>query len=67
MADPSGPEKRVTKKTSELRGKIFFKLCPKAKPRSGLQNVFKMGQRAELRWEFVRTRTGSSRLEGQMG
>lgn len=67
MADPSGPEKRVTKKTSELRGKIFLKLCPKAKPRSGLQNVFKMGQRAELRWEFVRTRTGSSRLEGQRG
>lgn len=67
MASPSGPEKRVRKKTSELRGKIFFKLCPKVKPRSGPQYVFKMGQRAKLRQEFVRTRTGSSRLEGRRG
>lgn len=67
MASPSGPEKSVRKKTSELRGKIFFKLCPKVKPRSGPQYVFKMGQRAKLRREFVRTRTGSSRLEGRRG
>lgn len=67
MASPSGPEKRVRKKTSELKGKIFFKLCPKVKPRSGPQYVFKMGQRAKLRQEFVRTRTGSSRLEGRRG
>lgn len=67
MAGPSGPEKRVRKKTSEFSRKIFFKLCPKVKPRSGPQYVFKMGQRAKLRREFVRTRTGSSRLEGQRG
>lgn len=67
MAGPSGLEKRVRKKTSELRGKIFLKLCPKVKPRSDPQYVFKMCQRAKLRWEFVRTRTGNSRLEGQGG